>query len=129
LQGVAERLAVSQRLVTERLQLPELDEELYPRLADGTIPPGAVRPLAQLAAIHPGLPAVAAARVLAEPRHGWDAPTSWADLARDPIAVVASDYEDDDDLPADVYQSASATRSPAFRSTPAPSSGWRSCAG
>jgi ParB-like chromosome segregation protein Spo0J len=103
--GVAERLSVSRRLVTERLQLLELDEALHPRLADGTIPPGAVRPLARLAAIHPGLPAVAVARVLAAPRDGWQPPTTWADLVRDPVAAVAADGEEEDGLPADVYQS------------------------
>ena len=106
--GVAERLSVSQRLVTERLQLLKLDEALHPRLADGTIPPGAVKPLARLAAIHPGLPAVAVAKVLSPPAHSWGEQTTWADLARDPVALVASDYEGEDQLPADVYEAGTA---------------------
>lgn len=89
--GVAERCAVAQKRVTERLELLKLPEELHPQLADGTIPPGAVRPLAALAEIHTGLPAIAVERVLADPREQWEEPTTWADLANDPIAVVSAD--------------------------------------
>ncbi len=54
--GIAERCGVSQKLVPERLALLTLDEDFYPRIADGTIPPGAIRPLIELARVHPGAP-------------------------------------------------------------------------
>lgn len=105
--GVAERVAVAQKRVTERLELLKPPADLHGRLADGTIPPSAVRPLVILAHIDGGLPAVAVSRVLSLPRQEWDTPTTWADLAADPIAVVAPDYEDQDDLPAGVYEASS----------------------
>jgi len=105
--GIAERVAVAQKRVTERLELLKLPAGLHGGLADATIPPSAVRPLVILAEIDGGLPAVAVSRVLSPPRQEWDTPTTWADLAADPIAVVAPDYEDQDDLPAGVYEAGS----------------------
>ncbi len=46
--GVAERLSVPQKRVTERLQVLELPEVLHERVADGAIPPGAIRALVSL---------------------------------------------------------------------------------
>jgi ParB family transcriptional regulator, chromosome partitioning protein len=65
--GVAEQLGVAQRCVTDRLQVLELPAELHPKVASGEIPPGAIKPLATLAKLHPELPAIAAARVEAGP--------------------------------------------------------------
>lgn len=102
--GVAERLGVSQRLVGDRLAILELPEELHEAIADGSIPPSAIKPLAALARIHPGLPAVVAARVAAPPTHEWDPPLTWAQVVQDPIAAVVADYEGDDvGLPRDVF--------------------------
>jgi ParB/RepB/Spo0J family partition protein len=103
--GVAERLSVAQRRVTERLQILEVPEELHPKIASGEVPPGAIKALAQLAKIHPGLPAVAVAHVEHEPdAYGWEAPTTWADVADDPIGVVASVHSDERALPDGVYE-------------------------
>jgi len=43
--GVAEALSISQRLVTERLLILEVDAVLHRKIADGTIPPSAIKPL------------------------------------------------------------------------------------
>ena len=95
---------VSERVVRERLRILDLPAELWPKVADGTIPLGAVDALADLAAIHAGLPAVAAKRVLDGPTHEWDESTTWADLAADPLGVVIGGYDEQlDDLPSDVY--------------------------
>ncbi len=103
--GIAERLGVSQRLVTERMAILELPEELHPQIADGTIPPGAIRALVALARIHPGLPTVAARRVGSQPAHSWDEPLTWSQVADDPVAAVIPEYEGEDaDLPPGVYE-------------------------
>ena len=102
--GVAERLSIAQKRVTDRLRILEIPEELHPRIASGGIPPGAVIALAQLAEVHPGLPAVAVAHVEHEvEEYGWEAPITWADVAEDPIGVVASAHDDERALPAGVY--------------------------
>jgi ParB/RepB/Spo0J family partition protein len=103
--GVAERLSIAQRRVTERLQILDVPEELHPKIASGEVPPGAIKALAQLAKIHPGLPAVAVAQVEHEPEaYGWEAPTTWADVADDPIGVVATAHDDEHALPDGVYE-------------------------
>lgn len=103
--GVAQALGVSQKLVTERLTLLELPEPIHPQIADGTVPPGAIRALVTLAKIHAGLPAIAIARVVAGPAHDWDEPLTWSQVSEDPILAVCSEYEGDEtDLPIDVYE-------------------------
>ena len=62
--GVAAKLSIPQARVRERLQLLELDEELLPKVAAGAIPLAAVKPLAELAKVHPALPVRAVAQVL-----------------------------------------------------------------
>jgi ParB family chromosome partitioning protein len=54
--GVAERLGIAKRRVTDRLEILELPDELHPRLAAGDIPPAAIKPLARLAKLHPSCP-------------------------------------------------------------------------
>jgi ParB-like chromosome segregation protein Spo0J len=99
--GIAQRLAkIPQKRVSERLAILKLPAELQVQIAEGTIPLHAVKPLTALARIHPELPAVAARRVLARPREQWDEPTTWADLADDPITVASADYEDEVGQPA-----------------------------
>ena len=105
--GVAETLGVSQKLVRERLAILDLPAELHPRVGDGTIPPGAIRPLVELAAIHPALPAVAVARILEpDPDGAYYEPWAWSDLADNALAVVIDHGPTSDGLPADVFLSA-----------------------
>jgi ParB family chromosome partitioning protein len=64
IKGIAELLPkVPQRRISERLQILRLPEELHTKIADGRIPPRAVKALGRLAKIHPGLPAVAVGKV------------------------------------------------------------------
>ena len=102
---IAQRVpGVSERVVRERLRILELPEELWPSIADRTIPLGAVEALAGLSAVHPGLPIVAVKRVLDGPAEQWDEPTAWEDLAADPVGVVIGRYDQQlADLPAGVY--------------------------
>jgi len=102
--GIAERLGVSPKLVTERLAILELPEQLFPRIADGEIPPGAIRSLVSLVRIHPDLPVVLAARVGVE-RSGYYAETlTWADVIDDPITALTGDSDDEPPLPDGVYE-------------------------
>jgi len=105
--GIARRLPkVPQKRISERLAILKLPGELQAQIAEGAIPLQAVKALTALAKIHRELPAVAARKVLAGPREQWDEPTTWADLAADPITVVSADYEDEvGQLPADVLES------------------------
>jgi ParB/RepB/Spo0J family partition protein len=102
--GVAEAFKVPVERVRERLQILELPEALHDKVADATIPLRAVKALAALTKIHPELAAMAVKRVTGAPRHAWDAPWTWDDVADDPINVVAGRYDDDaDELPDGVY--------------------------
>jgi ParB/RepB/Spo0J family partition protein len=101
--GVAELLGVSQKLVGDRLQILALPEELHEQVADGTIPPSAVKPLAELAKAHAGLPAVAVRRVTDPPLDAYNEPPTWADLVADPVEAI-SYCTSDEDLPPDVYR-------------------------
>lgn len=105
--GVAETLGVSQKLVRERLAILDLPTELHDRVGDGTIPPGAIRPLVDLTQIHAGLPAVAVARILeADPDGAHYEPWAWSDLTDNALAVVIDHGPTSDGLPADVFLSA-----------------------
>jgi ParB family transcriptional regulator, chromosome partitioning protein len=84
--GVAERLGVAQRRVTDRLQILELPESLHRKLSAGAIPPAAVKPLVQLAKLHPELPALAVDEVEREvDPHDWEEPVTWRDVIADPL--------------------------------------------
>jgi ParB/RepB/Spo0J family partition protein len=103
--GVAERLSIAQKRVTERLQILDVPEELHSRIASGEIPPGAIKALARLAKIHPALPFVAVAHLEHEVEgYGWEEPTTWADVADDPIAVVATAHTGERALPEGIYE-------------------------
>jgi ParB-like chromosome segregation protein Spo0J len=65
--GITQRLQVSRELVRDRLEILELPAELHPRVDDGTIPLGAIRTIAGLAKLHPGLPACVLRRVEPDP--------------------------------------------------------------
>ncbi len=102
--GIADRLGVSQKLVGDRLAILDIPAELHAGIADGSIPPSAIKGLLGLARIHPGLPGVVAARVAAPPAHQWDEPLTWTQVVEDPIAALVADYEGDDvGLPTDVF--------------------------
>ena len=102
--GVAERLSIPQSRVRERLGLLELPEELWPRIADGSVPLAAAKPLCELAKIHPQLPGRAVAEVLAgqrsDDRYGeqW----TWKDVSQSALEVAVAD---EDALPAGIYLS------------------------
>ena len=103
--GVAERLSIAQKRVTERLAVLELPQALHAKVADGSIAPGAIRALVSLGKVHAELPQFAVAKIEAGPAHEWDEPLTYADLAEDPIRVVASDYEGEEaGLPAGVFE-------------------------
>jgi len=87
--------------VRERLVILELPEDLHAQVGDGTIPPGAIRSLVELAKIHCGLPGRAVAEIAAADSGEYTGePYSWADLARDPLQVATANAEQ---LPDDVY--------------------------
>ena len=86
--GVAERLHTSQARVREHLRILKLPEDLQQKIAADDLPLRAVKPLAKLESIHPGLAAVAAEEVL-KPRDAYEA-CSWADVERAPLEVALS---------------------------------------
>lgn len=102
--GIAEFFGISQKLVTERLQIDELPEHLYPGIASGEIPLSAVKPLLTLAKIHPELPRTIEARVGAKPEHSWEEPLGWSEVVEDPIGSLLEGQAGEDlGLPSDVY--------------------------
>lgn len=102
--GIAEAFQIPLQRVRERLMILDLPEELRHQVAAGIVPLLAVKTIAALGKIHPDLPAVAARRVLEEPLHEWDEPTTWEELAADPISVLVGRYEKQAaDLPDDVF--------------------------
>lgn len=102
---IAEHLSVTQKLVTERLQILQIPAPLHPQIASGEIPLSAVRPLARLAQIHDGLPAVLVARVLhGSPAVAWEQPLDWPAAVEDPIGALTARYEGrGTELPTGVY--------------------------
>ena len=113
--GIAQKLQLKQARVKERLALLELPEALWPRIAAGEIPAGAIAPLLALAKIHPGLPEVAVTLVL-DRGDVYDAePWTWRDVAEDPLKVVAGGLHDETvDAPAGVFVSTSSYPLSAF---------------
>jgi ParB/RepB/Spo0J family partition protein len=105
IKGVAQRLGgIPEKRVRDTLAVLDLPEDLWPQVADGTVPLSAVKPLVRLGRIHQGLPAVAVKRVLDGPLQQWDEPLSWDDVIADPISVVIGGYEEQlGDLPDDVF--------------------------
>ena len=101
--GVAHELGVSPRLVTDRLAMLELPQQLWEHLADGRIPPSAVKTLRELGAIHPELPALVVRRVEHEPEDPWEESATWPEVVERPLNVVLG-YGYEDDLPAGVYE-------------------------
>lgn len=83
---VAERLQTTQTRVREHLRILKLPAELQHNIADDQIPLRAVKSLAQLAGIHPGLARAAAEQVL-NPGDAYE-PHTWADVERAPLDVA-----------------------------------------
>ena len=103
--GICERLQVSRELVRDRLEILTLPEELHQHVDAGLIPLGAVKVLAGLTKIHPGLPACALRRVLDEPEDSWRRRVSWQDVIADPIGAVTTQYGDEEpNLPEGVFE-------------------------
>ena len=101
--GVAERVTgaqtrAAQARVREHLRILKLPEELQAKIAAGEIPMRAVKPLAEVAAIHADL-AVVAAREVLKPSDSWEQ-YSWADVERAPLEVVLAANE----LPDGIYR-------------------------
>lgn len=84
--------------VREHLRILKLPEQLHAKVANGEIPMRAVKPLAELVAIHPDLAAVAAREVL-EPQDAYEGHT-WADIERAPLEVAFAANE----LPDGIYR-------------------------
>ena len=106
--GVADRLQTTQTRVREHLRILKLPTELQEKIAGDEIPLRAVKTLAQLESIHPGLAATAAGEVL-NPGDSYE-PYSWADLERAPLEVALSAEQ----LPAGVFRAHSAYPLAAF---------------
>ena len=103
--GICERLQISRELVRDRLEILTLPEELHPHVDAGLIPLGAVKVLAGLTKIHPGLPGCALRRVLEEPEDSWRRRVSWQDVIADPIGAVTTQYGDEEpNLPEGVFE-------------------------
>jgi ParB/RepB/Spo0J family partition protein len=103
LKGVAERVVgsharVAQARVREHLRILKLPEQLQQKVAAGEIPMRAVKPLVEVAEIHPDL-AIIAAREVLEPEDPWDHYT-WADVERAPLEVALAPNE----LPDGIYR-------------------------
>ena len=93
-----------ERRVRETLRVLALPDDVQGLVARGVVPQSAIKALVDLARLHEGLPAVAVRRVTDGPAHQWDEPATWEQLADDPIAVIVSGYdEQDEDLPAGVF--------------------------
>lgn len=106
LKGIAQKLQMTQAKVRERLQVLELPEDLWPRIASGEIPAGAIAGLVGLAKIHPGLPEVAVTLVL-DRTDVYDAdPWRWRDVTDDALSVIAGGLHDETvEAPAGVFVS------------------------
>ena len=103
--GIAERLGVAQKRVTDRLEILKVPETLHQQIATGSVPPAAIKALVTLAKIHAGLPEVLCARVAAPPVSSWQPALSWAQAIQDPIAALTNDAAGEGtELPADVYE-------------------------
>lgn len=98
IKGVAERLQTTQARVREHLRILKLPEVIQQRVAAGEVPLRAVKSLAHLESIHPGLASAAAGAVL-QPADAYE-PYAWADIERAPLEVALSSGE----LPKGVYR-------------------------
>ena len=100
LKGIAEAMATTQARVREHLRILELPEPVQAGLAAGGVPLLAVKALADMAKLHPGLPEVLTAAVVADVASD-EEPLTWAEVAEDPIGALKT--LDHELLPAGVY--------------------------
>ena len=100
LKGVAEQMNTTQARVREHLRILELPDPVKTGLAAGQVPLMAVKALADMAKLHPGLPEVLTAAVAADVPLD-EEPLSWAEVAQDPIGALKT--LDHELLPAGVY--------------------------
>ncbi|MGD9735965.1 MAG: ParB/RepB/Spo0J family partition protein [Solirubrobacterales bacterium] len=109
--GIAERLGIAQKRVTERLELLKLPEALHPQIASGQVPPAAIKPLVGLERIHDGLSECAVARIDAPSTRSWEEPLTWADLVADPVNVLLASVDGTGgELPSGVYDASEAVK-------------------
>jgi ParB/RepB/Spo0J family partition protein len=95
LKGIAQRLQMTQARVRDRLQILELPDALWPRIAGGEIPVSAIAALVALAKVHPGLAELAVTIVL-DRGDVYDAdPYTWRDIAADALRVLTSGLHDE----------------------------------
>ena len=94
LKGIAQKLQMSQARVRERLQLLELPEALWPRIATGAIPVAAIAGLVGVEKIHPGLAEVAVTLVLDRSDVYDSDPWRWREVANDALEVIAGGLHD-----------------------------------
>lgn len=123
--GIAQRLSTTQARVKEHLLILEVPEDLHPRVADRSIPLHAIRGLAQLAKLHPELPALATARVLASLASDEPEPLRWVDFAADPIAAPTASTTSTASCLRASTTPAGPSSSPSSRSTPRPPRRWK----
>lgn len=103
--GIAQRLGIAQKRVTDRLEILKVPEVLHPQIASGVVPPAAIKALVSVGRIHEALPSVLAARVAAPPMSSWQPALTWAQVIQDPIGALTLDANGDGtELPADVYE-------------------------
>ncbi|MGE4428585.1 MAG: ParB/RepB/Spo0J family partition protein [Solirubrobacteraceae bacterium] len=107
---IAEQFSITQKLVTDRLQILRIPDELHPQIATGEIPLSAIKPLARMAQAHPDLPGVLVHRVLqGEPAQAWVDPLDWPTVVDDPVGALTVPYEGPGTtLPNGVYDAATA---------------------
>lgn len=102
--GIAERLGIAQKRVTERLELLKLPVSLHGQIASGQIPPAAIRPLVALERVSEGLAGCAVARIDAPSTRSREEPLCWADLVADALNVLTALVDGPGcELPAGVY--------------------------
>ena len=103
--GIAERLGVAPKRITDRLEILKLPTALHEQVAGGQIPQAAIRPLVAAGKVHAELPEVLAARVAARPTQSWASPLTWSEVIADPISALVADITGPGcELPNDVFE-------------------------
>jgi ParB/RepB/Spo0J family partition protein len=98
---VAVKLEMTQATVKDRLEILELPEDVWPKVANGEIPLLAVKTLAKVANVHPELIHSLVAAVLET--EGNEEPYTWTEVAEQPLAIAVQNSES---LPTSVFQTA-----------------------
>jgi ParB/RepB/Spo0J family partition protein len=98
---VAVKLEMTQATVKDRLEILELPEYVWPKVANGVIPLSAVKTLIKVAKVHPELVHSLVAAVLET--EGNEEPYTWTEIAEQPLAIAVQSSQS---LPAGVFQTA-----------------------